>query len=92
MASSTREIYSFIRWWTDIYKDKMGGTTYVLQKARDIETIKRMLGIYGLERLKLMGELFLVTYEPFIESTDRGISVLSARSMWLDNRLRQHGR
>jgi hypothetical protein len=86
------EIHSFVQWWMDTYKDKMNGTPYVLRQARDLSIIKRMLGIYGLERMKLMAELFLVTNEAFIASTDRGIPLLSAKSMWLDNLLREHGR
>jgi hypothetical protein len=86
------EIHGFIQWWMDTYKEKMSGTTYILNQGRDITLIKRMLSAYGLERLRLMGELFLVTNDPFISSTDRGIPLLSARSMWLDRLLREHGR
>ena len=86
------EIHSFIQWWMDAYKDKLNGTVYVLRHGRDITLIKRMLSVYGLERLKLMAELFLVTDETFIASTDRGIPLLSSKSMWLDRLLREHGR
>ncbi|GEM_PF-6922552 len=86
------EVHSFIQWWMNTYKGKLKGTRYILRAGRDVTLIQRLLRSYGIERLKLMSELFLVTDEPFIASTDRGIPLLSAKSMWLDRLLREHGR
>jgi len=86
------ELRTFIAWWMDTYKEKMKGTPYQLTAAKDITLLKRLLNAYGMDRLKVMAELLLVTDEPFIASSDRGIPILSSRSMWLDHLLREHGR
>lgn len=86
------ELQTFIAWWIDTYKEKRRGTPYQLRASRDIPLLKKLLQTYGMERLKLMAELLLVTDEPFIASSDRGIAILSSRCMWLDHLLREHGR
>jgi hypothetical protein len=83
---------TFIAWWHDTYSEKRRGTKYLMNHGRDISIIRRLVAAYGLERLKTMAELFLITDEPFIASTDRGIPLLAAKAMWLDHRLREHGR
>ena len=87
-----REVADFVAFWCDTYKAKRKGTKYLVRRGRDIALIKRLLDAYGADRLKLLAELFLVTDDPFIASTDRGIPLLSAKSMWLDHKLREHGR
>lgn len=85
-------VQTFVKWWMDLYPEKMRGTPYHLKPARDITIIKRLLKNYGIDRLKLMAEVLLVTDDRFVSSTDRGLPILSAKSMWLDHLLRSHGR
>jgi hypothetical protein len=85
-------VHTFIQWWVGMYTEKMRGTPYQMNRARDITIIKRLLKSYGIDRLKLMAEVLLVTDDKFVSSTDRGLPILSAKSMWLDHLLRQHGR
>ena len=86
------DVQSFIGWWLDTYKEKRLGADYNFRKARDIPNIKRLLKSYGLDRLKVMAELLLITDDEWISTTDRGISILVSKAQWLDYLLRQHGR
>ena len=86
------DVASFLAWWIDIYKEKRNGTPYQLRKGRDAGIVQHLLRAYGLERLKTLAELLLVTDERFIDSTDRGLAILSTKAMWLDHLLREHGR
>jgi hypothetical protein len=86
------DVQTFIAWWLDTYKEKRLGADYNFRKARDIPNIRRLLKGYGLERLKTMSELLLVTDDEWISTTDRGISILSSKAQWLDYLLRKHGR
>tara|TARA_R110002020_G_scaffold208543_2_gene414325 strand:- start:520 stop:792 length:273 start_codon:yes stop_codon:yes gene_type:complete len=86
------DVHTFVVFWITLYAEKRLGATYEINKSREIPMIKRLLKSYGLERLKQMAELLLVTDEVFISSTDRGLSILNAKKRWLDHLLRQHGR
>jgi hypothetical protein len=92
ISVSGLDVHSFIQWWINSYAEKRLGAKYDFKPAKEIPIIKRLLKSYGLKRLQDMSLLLLVTDEQFIESTDRGIPILSTKAMWLDHLLRKHGR
>ncbi len=87
----------FIDWFHDEYAKRRNGAKYVVKGAKDGETVKRLLAVHDLERLKRHAVILLTTDEEWVESTDRGIGILSSKINWLEERLaaweaKQHGR
>ncbi len=85
------EVHAFLRAFCELYAEHRGGAKYLVQKKRDVALVKRLLKHYGRERLVKIAELLHRTDEPWVESSDRGIQVLSTKANWLESRLREHG-
>ena len=80
-------VREFIDWFHDEYAKERNGAKYIVKGPKDGATVKRLLGEHSLDRLKKHAFILLTTNEPWIENTDRGIGILSAKINWLEDRL-----
>jgi uncharacterized protein YdaU (DUF1376 family) len=82
--SGTRE---FLIWFQSEYKARRNGAVYFVKWEAHGAIVKRLLTGHPIERLKKHAIILLRSNEQWIESTDRGIEVLSAKINWLEERL-----
>ncbi len=90
-------VREFLEWFPTEYAKRRNGATFFVQWPKDAPLVKRLLAVYPIERLKRHVVILLTTDEEWVESTDRGIGILSSKINWLEERLaaweaKQHGR
>ena len=80
-------VSEFLKWFPEEFKKRRNGAEYLVKHAKHGALVKQMLGATDLERLKKYAAIMLKTDDEFIDGTDRGIEILSARFSWLSERL-----
>lgn len=89
MLNSNGDVGAFIKTFCELYKQHGGGAVYHLHRKRDVPLVKALLKDYDAARLARLAEVLLLTDDPWVAQTDRGIGILSVRASWLDLRLRR---
>lgn len=82
-----KQIGAFIKAFCDLYKQHRHGATYHVQSTKHVPLIRSLLKDYGADRLGKLAKVLLLTEDPWVSDTDRGIGVLSVKAAWLDDRL-----
>lgn len=79
----------FLDWFQVEYKNRRAGADYLVRWEKDGVLVKQMLGATTLPRLKILAQIMLSEKcaDEFIQVSDRGVGVLSARFNWLSDRL-----
>jgi hypothetical protein len=78
-----------LKHFCETYTEKRHGARYHVRTTIDVPLVKQLLTTYGLERLKKLATVLLMTDEEWVSDTDRGIGILSVKAAWLDDRLAQ---
>jgi len=86
-AGDNREVGAFLKAFCELYSKHRHGAKYAVNRAKDVPTVRRLLTVYGPERLEKVATVLLTTDEEWIEHTDRGIGILSVKASWCDGML-----
>lgn len=81
-------VTAFLKWFQTEYKTRRHGADYFVKWEKDSPLVKKMLGATTPETLQKLAIIMLSekTTEEFIQNSDRGIGVLSAKFNWLSDR------
>jgi hypothetical protein len=84
---SDQRVLDFIKWFYDAYRD-MRGATYAVNGGRDGALVKRLLKSASFAELQDCALILLDarTDDKFIQESDRGITILSVKFNWLNQR------
>lgn len=80
-------VREFLGWFQGEYKARRNGATYFVKWEAHGAIVKRLLTAFPPDRLRKHAQILLRSNEEWIESTDRGIEVLSGKINWLEERL-----
>jgi len=80
-------VREFLVWFQGEYKARRNGAVYFVKWEAHGAIVKRLLTGYPLDRLRKHAMILLRSNEPWIETTDRGVEVLSSKINWLEERL-----
>lgn len=86
-AEKAPGVKEFLTWFQGEYKARRNGAVYFVKWEAHGAIVKRLLTGHPVERLKKHAVILLRSNEPWIDSTDRGIEVLSGKINWLEERL-----
>jgi hypothetical protein len=90
-----RHINAFLRRFCDLYALHRHGARYFVTAEKHVPLVRKLLSVYGSERLEKLALVLLKTDDEWVQGTDRGIGILSIKASWLDERLAayeaQHG-
>jgi hypothetical protein len=89
-ATAGAEIQQFLKYFCETYTTAREGAHYLVRAKVDVPQVKRLLAVYGRERLQKLAYILLTTDDDWVSDTDRGIGILSIKAPWLDDRLAQH--
>jgi hypothetical protein len=81
------EIAVFLRRFCALYAQYRHGAKYFIARAKHVPLIRALLAEYGRERLERLTMVLLNTDDEWIQTTDRGIGILSVKASWLEERL-----
>lgn len=82
-------VKEFLTWFGSEYATRRHGAAYLVRWEKDGSLVKAMLGATDLDRLKNLARIMLADTcsDPFVQESDRGIGILSAKFNWLSDRL-----
>jgi hypothetical protein len=81
------EIAVFLRRFCELYAQYRHGAKYFVARAKHVPLIRALLAAYGRERLEKLAMVLLNTDDEWVQTTDRGIGILSIKASWLEERL-----
>jgi hypothetical protein len=81
------QVKDFLDWFPEEFAKRRNGAAYFVNWPKHGALVKRLLKLHTLARLKDHAIILLTTDEEFVESTDRGIEILSAKINWFEDRL-----
>lgn len=84
------DVHGFLKRFCELYTKHRHGARYMVRRERDIPNAKRLLAVYGSERLEKLAVVLFGTDDEWISGTDRGIGILSTKVAWLDGILAEH--
>lgn len=86
-AEKAPGVREFLTWFQGEYKARRNGAVYFVKWEAHGAIVKRLLTGHSIDRLKKHAQILLRSNEEWIDSTDRGIEVLSGKINWLEERL-----
>jgi hypothetical protein len=81
------EVRAFLARFCELYSKYRFGAKYAVRSERDVPIVRKLLGVYGRERLEKLAQILVRTDDEWICQTDRGIGILSTKASWLDSLL-----
>ena len=82
-----QRVREFLTWFQAEYAKRRNGAVYKVNWPKEGKIAKCLLAVYPPERLQRHALILLTTKEPWVDSTDRGIGILSTKINWLEERL-----
>ncbi len=82
-----RDVAAFLRRFCELYAKYRHGARYFIAREKHVPLVRALLATYGPERLEKLALVLLRTDDEWVESTDRGIGILSTKANWLEERL-----